>query len=104
MPAEGILPAVVGAAAFLAAVFVLTAYSTASWGEFLDTYFGKAVFLTYWVSFTAAFAVFTFRPAFIHDLGVDPHDSVFYAIGVTALAGVIGAIADAISWLVRQLD
>jgi hypothetical protein len=99
MATDNIVPMLLGGAAAIVALFVLIAYMMAAEGEFLDTYFGKAVFLMSWVSFIPAYFIYSLKPAFVRDLGGDPDLSLFYAIGVVAIAGAIGAVLDFFDWL-----
>jgi hypothetical protein len=104
MPPDEFLFSIFLGGALLAAYLVFVAYFMAVDGMFNDTRFGRAVFYTGIAVWGLAALVHQFAPDVLRGLDITTGELVLYGLAAVALAGLIGAIADAVVWLTQSGD
>jgi hypothetical protein len=93
-----------GLAVVLPIVFLITAYLMAAYGELRDYKFGVSVEIATWLAVACLFVGHVVAPDLWPRLGLSESDAVFLSFGVIIASGIVGAMLDAITWILRKIS
>jgi len=99
MTVEEIVLRILLAGVLVGVYLAFVAYFVAAYGMLNDTRFGRAVFYMAIPLSTFAGAMHIFAPDVLRDLDISTPALVLGTLGVSVVAGLIGAVGDAMAWL-----